>query len=302
MNRALSGSLFVLLAATGYALLPIFAQLAYRTDVTPFEVLTWRFVISAAVIWALWPVWRSRVNLRALTRRDVLTLVGLGGLFALVAYFAFLGLSRLPAPLFSMLFYTYPAMTALLSLALGERLPAAAWLAVGLAVIGSALTGLAGGLGGSAYRPLDLGLPLLTAATYAVYLVLAQRRASHLPGLASAVVSITGSLVLLALLSPLVGLRVPTLAATWLPIAGIALFSTVFTILAMFEGIARIGASRAAILSTIEPLMVVVLAALVLSERAGPVQYAGGALIMVSVALLNLRPTRPDGQEVNTLQ
>ena len=299
MNRTLTGSIFVLFAALGYAFLPIFARLAYRTDVTPFEVLTWRFVIAAGLIWALWPAWRSRVSLRALSRLDVFTLVGLGGLFALVAYFAFLGLSRLPAPLFSMLFYTYPAMTALLSLALGERLPPAAWLAVGLAVIGSALTGLAGGAD-QAYNPLDLGLPLLTAASYAVYLVIAQRRTGHLPGLASAVVSITGSLILLALISPLVGLRVPILAATWWPIAGIAVVSTLFTVLAMFEGIARIGASRAAILSTVEPLAVIVLAVLILGERAEPVQYAGGALILVSVLLLNLRIGKTEGKEVRS--
>jgi drug/metabolite transporter (DMT)-like permease len=287
MNRSLTGSLFVVLSATGYAFLPIFARLAYRTDVTPFELLTWRFILSAGVIWALSPMWGKRANLRALTRGDALTLGGLGGLFACVAYIAFIGLSRLPAPIFSMLYYTYPALTALMSLALGERLPVTAWIAVGLAVGGAALTALAGGKLGD-YRPADLLFPLGTAASYAVYLVIAQRRTHKFSGLTSSVVSITGSLVTLMALSPIIGLRVPASSATFLPIAGIAIVSTVFTIMAMFEGISRIGASRAAILSTIEPVGVIVLAALILGERAGPIQYAGGALIVASVILLNL--------------
>jgi drug/metabolite transporter (DMT)-like permease len=296
MNRSFIGSLFVLLSATGYAFLPIFARLAYRTDITPFELLTWRFVIAAGAIWALWPLWGKRANLGALTRRDVLILAGLGGLFALVAYIAFLGLSRLPAPLFSMLFYTYPAITALLSLILGERLPVPAWLAVGLAVAGSALTGLSAEPSGAAYNPLDLGIPLLTALIYAIYLVLVQRYTRHTSGLASAVVSITGSLILLIAASPIIGLRVPSSGGAWLPIAGIAVFSTVFTILLMFEGIARIGASRAAILSTVEPVAVIILALLILNEQAATVQYLGGALILASVILLNLPIGRTPGE------
>ncbi len=293
MSRRLAGSLFVLLSAIGYAFLPIFARLVYRTDVTPFEALTWRFVIAAGLIWALWPAWGRRANLRSLSRRDLLILAGLGVLFALVAYLAFAGLSRLPAPIFSMLFYTYPAMTALLSLALGERLPLTSWLAVTLAVCGAGLTGLSAPL--TTYNPVDVIFPLMTAATYAVYLVTAQRRAGHIPGLASAVVSITASLIVLLAASPLVGLRVPSSGASWLPIAGIAVFSTVFTILAMFEGIARIGASQAAILSTIEPVAVILLAALILGEGAAEIQYVGGALIIASVVMLNLPVSRAPG-------
>lgn len=288
MNRNLTGTILVLLAASGYALLPIFAKLAYSTGIGALDLLIWRFVIAAGLMWLAFPVWRRQARLGGLTRRDVLTLLGLGALFAIVALMAFLALERIPATLFSMIFYTYPAIVALISLALGERLPGTAWLALGLALAGCTLTALTASEALVIDDPLDLAFPLLNAAAYAVYLVIAGRRTGHIRGLASGVLSMTGSLGSLLIAGLVVGVETPPQPQSWLVIAGLALFSTVFTIMAMFSGIARIGAPRAAILSTIEPPLTVLLAALVLGERAGVLQYAGGALILASVFLLYL--------------
>ncbi len=309
MSRAAAGTILVLLAACGYALLPIFARLAYRAGLEPLDVLTWRFIIAAAGLALLGPLWWRWADLRSLSRQDAITLLGLGALFAFVALMAFIGLAHVPAPIFSPIFYTYPAMTALLAAALGEKLQRTAWLAVALAAAGCALSALSAGSGVSGFNPLDLAYPLITAVSYAVYLNIVARRTKHIPGLASAVMSVIGSLVVLLIaalgvklavglgLGGLQEVQMPMTLQAWLPIAGIAVFSTVLTIMAMFMGIARIGASRAAILSTIEPLVVVVLSAIILKETIGPPQVLGGALILASVILLNL-PGRGEVTEV----
>jgi drug/metabolite transporter (DMT)-like permease len=68
--------------------------------------------------------------------------------------------------------------------------------------------------------------------------------------------------------------------------AGFALIGTAVPILTFILGLRLVGASRAAILSTFEPLSTVLLAVLILGETGSPLQYVGGALILVSVVLL----------------
>ncbi|MFB9237653.1 DMT family transporter [Plantactinospora siamensis] len=59
--------------------------------------------------------------------------------------------------------------------------------------------------------------------------------------------------------------------------------------LTFFAGLERTGPSTAAILSTFEPVVTAALAALVLGESLSPVQLAGGALVLCSAAVLQLR-------------
>jgi drug/metabolite transporter (DMT)-like permease len=74
-------------------------------------------------------------------------------------------------------------------------------------------------------------------------------------------------------------------------VLALSLLCTALPITLFLMGIRHVGAGRAAVYSTIEPLVTVALAALVLHERVAPLQYAGGALILA--AILWLRAERP---------
>ena len=71
----------------------------------------------------------------------------------------------------------------------------------------------------------------------------------------------------------------------------LAVASTALPITLFLVGIRHVGAGRAAIISTIEPVVTVVSAAVVLGERVGLLQGIGGALILT--AILWLRSERP---------
>lgn len=66
----------------------------------------------------------------------------------------------------------------------------------------------------------------------------------------------------------------------------IALLSTVLAILTFFAGLQRLGAARASMLSTLEPVVTVILAALLLGEHVGLTQALGGGLILAGVLWL----------------
>jgi drug/metabolite transporter (DMT)-like permease len=83
------------------------------------------------------------------------------------------------------------------------------------------------------------------------------------------------------------GLALPRDARALLSITEIAAVSTVVSMIAFLAGMALVGPSRASVLSSLEVLVTLVLAFLLLGERLTPPQWAGAALILGAVAFQN---------------
>src|SRR5436309_2120345 len=75
----------------------------------------------------------------------------------------------------------------------------------------------------------------------------------------------------------------PRTVAAWGPILGIAAVATVMSDVSFFWGLPRTGASRAAILSTVEPLCTLARPAPLLGEAIPSARFAGGILLLASV-------------------
>ena len=73
---------------------------------------------------------------------------------------------------------------------------------------------------------------------------------------------------------------------TGIAVLGIALVSTVIAMVGFFAGIKRLGAADAATLSTLEPVVTFVLAAVFLDEPVTLLQTAGGAIVLGAVIAL----------------
>ena len=85
-------------------------------------------------------------------------------------------------------------------------------------------------------------------------------------------------------------------AAGWGWLAGIAVVSTVAAVSLFFAGLKRVGPTTASILSTVEPVVTVVLAFLVFGELLGVLQLVGGALVIAAVLVLgSYRPREAIG-------
>ena len=79
-------------------------------------------------------------------------------------------------------------------------------------------------------------------------------------------------------------------AAAWPGVLAIGAVATFLAIQGFYAGAQRVGAAQAALLSTIEPLWTIGLAALLLHETLSPIQLAGGALILVGVIVAQTGP------------
>lgn len=282
------GLFYTWLAMTGYAVLPVLVKQIQALGMLPLDIAIWRFVFAVPSFWLVIYARRMPTPARPLPR---LHLLGLGVLLAGAAITAFFGLERVPASTYIFLFYTYPAMVALLSLLFGERLPLQGWVALALTLTGIALTApdFAAGLASESLP--GVVLALLNALLVAVYFIFNSRVLRGHTALAQGSAwAITGALLVMLAIMPFNGLALPAQPETWGLLLLLALFCTVMPVFALTIGIQKLGASRSAIISTVEPIMTLVLAAAILGERMQPVQLVGGALIIASVVLLQMRP------------
>lgn len=280
MSTRTAGVLLVVVSATAFGALPIFARLAYAGGADVTAVLFLRFAIAAVAMTAALVVRRRRWP-RPRLFVALLLMGAIGYVGQSFAYFT--ALTLIPATLVSLLLYAYPALVLVLTVRwLGERLTTVKAVALGIALAGTALT-IGPELGG---RRLGIVLGLSAAAIYAVYIVVGSRITPRAGPLPSAAVVMLGATAVYAVVVLLQRPAFPASVGGWTAILGLSLVSTVVAITTFFAGMDRLGAADTSTLSTLEPAVTVALAAVVLGERVTPVQLVGGALILAAVLLL----------------
>jgi drug/metabolite transporter (DMT)-like permease len=161
-----------------------------------------------------------------------------------------------------------------------------------LALSSSGLVLVIAGAGTGALDPLGVALALAAACVYSAYILVSEGVSERVrPQLLSALVC-SGAAVTLTIGSLALGELKPgdLSPAGWGWMACIALISTVLAVSLFFAGLRRAGASSAAILSTVEPLVTVVLAYFVFGEHLTGAQMLGGALVLGGVIAVSTRP------------
>ena len=283
-----SAVLLVLLSALGFGSIALFAKIAYAAGVSPSLLLALRFLLAVALLGPL--VWIKRIPL---PRGRVLAGFALmGALYTAQAQSYFTALMYASSGLVSLLLYVYPVLVTLLAIAFGwEKLSRRTVLLMAMAVMGLAIT-LGGQLQG---QPLGIGLGLLAAAVYAVYILLGNRLTQNTHPLAATLVVLSAAALGNGVFAVAGGAALPHTLNAWLAIGAIALFSTVIAIAAFLTGIKRIGAAQASIISTLEPVITLGLGVGLLGESISASQMLGGALVLVAVILLAQRPALPSG-------
>jgi drug/metabolite transporter (DMT)-like permease len=284
-----TGTLLCVGSAAGFGAMAVLGKLAYDNGATVGTLLSVRFALAALLFWVLVFAGDGAAReLRALARRDVAIALALGACaYAAQAGCFFAALERIDASLLSLLLYTFPAMVAVAAIALGrERAEAKRLAALALASIGLLLV-LASARAG-ALDAVGALLALGAALVYTAYILVSQGVAGRIrPTLLSALVC-TGAAVTLSAGSVLLGdLRPGDVSpAGWGWLAGIAVVSTVAAVSLFFAGLKRVGPTTASILSTVEPVVTVLLAFLGFGELLGGLQLLGGALVIAAVIVL----------------
>lgn len=278
------GAVWVVVSAAGFGAMAIFAKLAYREGVDLVTLLFLRFVCAGILL----AVWGRKRGMRWPGGRDLALLMAMGGIgYVGQAYCYFSALHHASAGVVALLLYLYPAIVVVISaLLLRQKIGRWRGAAVALALFGTALT-----VGGDLHSEWSgIALGVAAALIYSIYILVGAGVMQRVDPLPAAAVVILSAALVYAVAVQVNGPAWPVSPIGWAAVGAIALFSTVFAILGFFKGMERLGAADASTLSTLEPLITVLLAAWVLDEGVSTWQMAGGGLILAAVLLLTRLP------------
>jgi drug/metabolite transporter (DMT)-like permease len=273
----------VLISATGFGTLAIFAKLAYASGLGTEQTLAFRFTLAAIGMWALATV-VGQHPLR-LERKQLVTL----GLLGAVVYTGqsltyFIALRSLPASLVVLIAYIYPSLVVVAGW-LFLRRKVSVWHGVALA---ASFVGVAMLVGGAHFQiAWALAFAIASPTIYTGYILIGERVMRSVPAVAASAVIMSGAALAFCVLAALgQQFAPPRNVSGWAVGFGIAFFPTMLAISLFLAGLPRIGAARAALISTWEPVVTVILAVALLGDRLSALQVAGGALVLVAVIVV----------------
>ena len=284
-------SILILFAASAFALKGVFAKLAYAEGVSVEMLLFIRFLSAMPIYWLVAYQKKAIPQKNAWSKKDFAYAILMSFTFLSAAYFDFIALSMLEASLERVILFTFPAFVILIDVVLERKSPSKT------SIIGFVITelGLCLVLGVFTVElPNMVGClwAFACAVVYAIYLRLSQPATVKHGSIQMNVVSNTITTVISSAVFITIFLRTDEfgsgLGVLYCVIIGI--FCTAIPFLFLFEGVRRLGAQKAALLSMPGPVVTIIAAYFVLGERLSIVQLLGIAVVMGGVALVQREP------------
>lgn len=289
--------------ATGMLLVTLFwggnftaTKIAF-TEIPPLAFTALRFLVASAILW--WLVRRIDGPRRPLPPGALAKLVAMGVVGNTAYQLCFIeGLSRTSATKTAMILAILPVAVTVAAAALRiETVTARQRVAVLVATVGVVAVLLA--RGGSIGGPIGIGdgLLFLGVVAWTAYTLMLRHWALPMSTLRiTAWTLYTGTpLLVLAGIPQLLDTDWGAVTiAGWGGVSYAALLSLVAAYILWNRGVARLGASRAAVYNCLVPFVASVIAFVALGERPGPLHVLGGLLIVAGVLLARQAPA-PEG-------
>lgn len=294
-----AGALLALASATAYGVTVAIGRSLADAGLGPATALGFRFCVASLLLLAVQRL-RGGALLPPPGERFGVALLGLVG-YAVESTCFFLALERGTAAAVALLFYSYPAMVAVVELLLGITKPSPAMLGgLAVAVVGTAAVVVTGG--DVTITSAGIGFAFASAVSFTLYLLASDRVGKATESLVKAAWVSGGAGVSIVARGIVFGdLRSP--GDQWGQLLAYAA-ANAFAFGLMFAALRRIGATQTAVVLTFEVVASIVLAALFLGEELrlaqaiGGFGVLGGAILVVSsqrapAAVMDEAPTPP---------
>jgi drug/metabolite transporter (DMT)-like permease len=181
--------------------------------------------------------------------------------------------------------YLAPVLIVVYDAMRGRRIPRVTWFAVGAAALGTAL--VVGNFDPAAIhaRPLDWAVCFSSALWFAFYIVFSKRGLARYAPETVLIYTFTIAAVFWAFVTPPWKILAAGYdARLWTMFILLGIFSTLAPFSLFYAGLRYLSPTQAGIVATLEPVVAVLAAALLLGEGLRPLQWVGAALVMAAVA------------------
>jgi DME family drug/metabolite transporter len=290
MRQRNLGYLLAAVAGCLLSTLGVLGKAAYAFGIDPLSLITLRATIATAIIGVILAV--AMPSLLRLRLADLPFFLGYGFVGVAMNYAGFfyaLKFTTVATAITSL--YTYPAIVVILAFAIYHEPISRAksvallstFLGIVLVALGSSPMGVNGDLRGIAFG-------LLAGAATAIYVLAGKRALTKYDAKTALFYSfLSGSLALNTLRIAQLGFTANLNWSIMFIVLVIAIVPTLLGYGTLTYSLRFIEAGRASLACSIEPAIAIYLAYLFLNEALNPTQIAGSALIILSVALLQLR-------------
>lgn len=287
-NKKIFGTLCGIGAAVCYGTNPLGAQL-YKEGMEPSSVLFWRFGLAWLIIAAVMMFRKEslRVNLRELK-----VLVSLGLLFFASSITLYISFRVMDVGVASTILFVYPVLTAaIMALFFKEKITTATVISIVLSFVGVML--LYWTPGGGRLSTLGVILVLISALTYAVYIIVVNRSKLEMSSF-----KINFYVVLICALGNLVmtmvngGLQVPATMTSWFYVGWLAVVPAILALVMMVYAAKYIGSTPTAIMGALEPTTAVLIGIFLFGELFTLRLAIGIVLIFTSVIIIALKKNK----------
>ena len=300
------GRLYAVLAATGFSMKAVFVKLGYAA--APVDALTLLALrMGFALPLFLWLAWLARdPDAAPLSLKDGLRVVMLGFLgYYLASLFDFYGLETITAGLERLILYLYPTLVLVFQMCLTRQRPSGRTLqAMAICYLGLGI-GFVHDLQLTGWNH-DVMVGSLwvfaSAVTYALYFIGTGAIVSRIGSMRLA--GLAGSASCFFVLGHYLAVGDPSTlpalpAAVWLNSGLMAVVSTALPIYWLALAIGRMGASQAAAVGNLGPVLTVFASWLLLGEPLSLYQLGGLALVILGVSRLKSTPAPAAPSEVS---
>lgn len=280
------GVIFVVISSIGFGFMPVFAKLAYASGLDSYTLVVFRFVFASCIFYFFI---RLKKIPMAITKKQLKTLVIVGTAgCALTAGTLFASYKYMSAGLASTMHFVYPGMVSIAAyFILKEEFTIKKLISLILSLLGLIVLI---NFNDKSISLFGSFLAILSAITYAIYIV--GISFEHMKAMNGILLSFYVGLIAavsLLIINLIFGtgciINIKGVSYSFL----LALFSTAMPFYLFIEGIKVIGPSNGAILSTLEPIVGVVLGAMIFDETITTRIVIGCILIFASVLILSLK-------------
>lgn len=288
MQRKQLGFLLMAVSAIGLAIATIMMKvLPAEANMTPGQIAVWRFLIAAPLMWLI--LWIRKGEARVVPAQTPRLLL-LGGIYSMASLLALTSLNRLPSSIYVIIVFFYPSLIVVYHLVRRQPVPRLWWLGLPLTLVGLVLTVSHFG------QPVTLDaigilLTILNGLAMAIYMLWSEKVFSGVSDrqLGSTWV-MTGAMAVGLLLIFLFGFKTPDTVKGWAMLFTLGVVGTLIPIFAMNVGIQMLGSARSSMISTLQPVVTVLISMIFLQEVLSTTQWIGGIMVIFAILLLQRSP------------
>lgn len=295
--KKIHGVIYAMLSSAAFGITPIWTKHACSRGMNSITVLFFRLLITAGILLSYFLVKKIEFKVN---KKEFLNLLFLGVLgYGSTTITLFLSYTYISVGVATTLHFVYPAVvTILMILVYKEK--------VYLGKIFSLLLSVAGVYcliytKNMCINTTGIVFAIISGVFYSIYIIGVDKgeikemdvlvSTFYVTAVASVCVFIFGKFT--------VGIKIVVTHSTIIDVLCISVISTLFALVAFVKGIKIIGSSNASILSTFEPIVSVLLGAIILNEKITFSIVLGTTLIIFSVLLLTLTEKAHDKIQMN---